>query len=69
MQMLSRSIPFVSQEFYDAILQAFPVLIPEPDKTTIDQIMYNAGQQYMLQWIQKQVRNNSTREFNNREAV
>lgn len=46
--------PPVTQEFYDKLMSAFPLIEIKPD-TSINAIMYSAGQQELLAWIRRHV--------------
>lgn len=52
---LAASLPPVSPEFFDKLKQAFRPIEVTPE-TEINDIMYSAGQQAVLAWIQNAVR-------------
>lgn len=42
------------------LTEAFPAITAEPNVTTMDEIMFNAGQRAVIEWIRiKAVRNSS----------
>ena len=56
MSMLSASIPPVSEEFFNKLNKSFPVLTPEPNVTTMDELMHNAGERKVVEWIRQHMR-------------
>jgi hypothetical protein len=57
---MATSIPPVSKEFFDKLCDAFPRVAPEPNMTTMDDLMYNAGSQAVLEWIRVKALREST---------
>lgn len=54
MSMLSASTPDVSRHFLDRMKKTFPQIEIIPNVTTQDEIMYNAGMQALIKWIEHQ---------------
>jgi hypothetical protein len=51
MSLLAASTPPVTKEFFDKLLVAFPRLSPQPNVHTMDDVMYSAGHQEVIEWI------------------
>lgn len=60
MALMATSIPPVSKEFFDKLCDAFPLVTPEPNMTTIEDLMYNAGALAVIQWIRAKALREST---------
>ena len=60
MAMLAVSIPPVSKEFFEQLCNAFPRITPQPNITTMDEVMHNAGTQDVLEWIRVKALREST---------
>ena len=60
MALMATSIPPVSKEFFDAVCNAFPRMTPEPNVTSLEELMYNAGAQAVLEWIRAKAIREST---------
>lgn len=54
MSTLSANIPDVSRHFLDRMKKTFPQIDIVPNVTTQDEIMYNAGIQALIKWIEFQ---------------
>ncbi len=53
--LLGANIPAVSQEFFDKIQNAFrPIGVTT--ETTINEVMFDAGRQEVVEWVKHQVR-------------
>ena len=48
---LGVSIPPISEEVFRALDEAFPRLAPVPNLTTQDELMYNAGEVHVIDWL------------------
>ncbi len=59
-KMLAASIPPISAELFAELDNVFRPLIPEPDITTMDQIMYSAGARSVVEWIRAHALRGST---------
>lgn len=60
MGLMATSIPPVTKEFFDKLCDAFPRMTPEPNMTSLEDLMYNAGQQAVLEWIKVKALREST---------
>lgn len=52
MSLLASSVPDISRQFLDKLRKAFPPLKPKPNITSIEELMYNSGQQELIDWIE-----------------
>ena len=59
-KMLAVSIPPISKELFDQLNSVFQPLLPEPDITTMDQLMHNAGSRAVIEWIRAHALREST---------
>lgn len=48
----AKRLPLISKELMEAITQAFKTKPIKPNSTTIHDVMYEAGQQSVVQWLQ-----------------
>lgn len=51
MSLLAASVPDLSEHAMAELTRLFTPLRPVPNVTTLDELMYNAGQQDMLEYI------------------
>ena len=51
--LLSVSLPPLTPDMLKRIEKTFPVVEPVPNVTTIDELMYNAGQQSVVAWLRQ----------------
>lgn len=49
--LMAASMTNISAELLDQLNRAFPQITPVPNVTTMDELMYNAGQQEVVNWI------------------
>lgn len=52
MSILGSSVPEVSRQFLQKLKATFPPVKPIPNVTTLEELMFNAGQQELIQWIE-----------------
>lgn len=50
--MLASSVPEISRHFLDRLKKTFPLVKPVPNVTTLEELMFNAGQQELIEWIE-----------------
>lgn len=50
MSTLSQTIPDISSQFLAKIKKAFPNKVPDPN-WTMEEVMYQAGQQNIIEWL------------------
>ncbi len=60
MMLLAKSIPTVTAEFFEELDATFRSITPEPNVTTIDELMYSAGQRSVIEWIRAKAVRSST---------
>lgn len=51
----AKQVPPISQEFFNELDDTFTFPMPSPG-TPIDEIMFHAGQRYVIEWCRKHVR-------------
>lgn len=51
MSLISASIPPISKEFFDILRTAHQPVRAQPGITTLDELMYDAGKQDLIEWI------------------
>jgi len=51
MSLLATSVPPVTKDFFERLVRSFPPVQPQPNETTMDEIMYGSGQQSVIAWI------------------
>lgn len=56
MSILTRSNPPITENFLQEIMNAFPRLDPVPNVTTHEELMFNAGQRAVVEWIKHKVK-------------
>lgn len=56
MKLLALNSPEMSQHLWDRLNSAFPQIKPEPNITTLEEVMYNAGQRSIIAWLGQFVR-------------
>lgn len=49
--LVASSVPPISEELFNKLITAFPLVRPEPNVTTMDEIMCGAGEQRVIEWI------------------
>lgn len=52
MAQISATIPPISKDFLERLQKVFTPLQPQPNITTMDEIMFNAGQLEVIRWIE-----------------
>lgn len=55
MSILAKSNPPITEQLLKEIEAAFPRLNPEPNVTTIEELMFNAGARHVVEWIKHKV--------------
>ena len=58
--LLAKSIPTVSAEFFEELDRTFKLVSPEPNVTTMDELMFNAGARSVVEWIRIKAVRSST---------
>lgn len=51
MTLLAASTPPITKDFYEKLIRSFPLVRPEPNVTTMDEVMCGAGEQRVIDWI------------------
>lgn len=59
--------PKITQELVDWLSQRFYYELPSPG-TSIEQVMYQSGQMSVIQFLQANIKQSTTDQFNNREV-
>jgi hypothetical protein len=49
--LMAASMPNISDELLEKLIAAFQPVAIEPNVTTMDEIMFSAGQQEVIKWI------------------
>ena len=62
----AKALPKISQELVDVLRHVFPPIAVEPNKTTIEEVMYRSVQESVIEWLQKHIKDSTV--FNNREV-
>lgn len=57
MKLLGLTSPDMSQALWDRLNRAFPPIVPVPNVTSIEEIMFNAGQRGVIEWLGQFTRN------------
>jgi len=65
---MSASMPPVSEEFFNKLKEAHPPLRPTPNMSTMDEIMFDAGKQELIDWIEQYVGGSTVTGTLNRHA-
>lgn len=58
----------ISEELIDTLEKAFPQITIEPG-TNPDNIMYNAGERHVIEWLKRHKQDTTIGSFDNRSAA
>jgi hypothetical protein len=53
MSLLAANTPDITDRLWDRMDKAFPLLTPEPNVTTFEELMHNAGQRSVVEWLKR----------------